>query len=107
MALPQSYDVDSTTDDWNKNSAHEPLIDLADGDEMPAINASNPSYHPIPSTTTSQTNHPVVDSLANQAKTELKKGQQQAEDIITKTKRVLKQHCKSNVLEYSNASTCP
>jgi hypothetical protein len=92
MALPQSYDVDSTTDDWNKNSAHEPLIDLADGDEMPAINASNPSYHPIPSPTTSQTNHPVVDSLANQAKTELKKGQQQAEDIITKTKRVLKQH---------------
>jgi hypothetical protein len=107
MDFPESHDIDSATDDWVKSPTHEPLIDLADQIET----STNQSYHPItppppppPITTASTTSHiretinPVVESLANQAKTEVKKGQQQAEDIISKTKRILKQHCKFNVL---------
>lgn len=51
---------------------------------------------PPPTTTTTaqnwETSNPVVDSVENQAKAELKKGQQQVEDIFTKIKRVLKQN---------------
>jgi len=92
MDLPQSNDIDSTTDIWDKNSFNEPRVAHDDQSETSTI---NPNYHPIsPSTATShswETSHPVVDSLAK-GKTELKKGQQQAEDIITKTKRFLKQN---------------
>jgi len=98
MNLPQNSNVESTTYNWNKNVDEEPLIDLVDRDETPTINATNPDYQPVssPTTTTTthirETNNPVVDSLANQAKTEVRKGQQQAEDIITKTKKIFKQN---------------
>jgi ElaB/YqjD/DUF883 family membrane-anchored ribosome-binding protein len=90
MDSPQSNDIDSTTDNWIKSSYKEPHDD---SDETPTINSTNPDYHPISSTTNNwETNNPVVDSIANKGKTELKKGQQNAENIITKTKKVLKQH---------------
>jgi len=90
MDSPQSNDIDSTTDNWIKSSYKEPHDD---SDETPTINSTNPNYHPTTSATHSwETNNPVVDSIANKGKTELKKGQQHAENIITKTKKVLKQH---------------
>ncbi len=105
MDSPQSNDIDSTTDNWIKSSYKEPHDD---SDETPTINSTNPNYHPTSSTTPAthswETNNPVVDSIANKGKTELKKGQQNAENIITKTKKVLKQHCKLNVSTFLNAS---
>jgi len=95
MDLPQSNDIDSTTDNWNKNSFNEPHIISNDPNEIPTINSTNPNYHPISPTIPTnswETSNPVVDSIANQGKTELKKGQHQTEDIITKSKKVLKQH---------------
>jgi len=88
----QIHEVDSTTDHFNKNSFDEPTPIRDDPNETPTVNATNPDYNP-PSTTAThswETNNPVVDSL-NKGKTELKKGQQQVEDIITKTKRLVKQ----------------
>jgi hypothetical protein len=90
MDSPQSNDIDSTTDNWIKSSYKEPHDD---SDETPTINSTNPNYHPTtPATHSWETNNPVVDSIANKGKTELKKGQQQAENIIIKTKKVLQQH---------------
>jgi hypothetical protein len=107
MDLPQSNDIDSTTDNWNKNTFNEPPTTYEHINETPSINATNPNYHPISSTTPTtpswETHSPVVDK----AKTELKKGQQQAEDIITKTKRAIKQHCKLNRSKLPNVFKCP
>lgn len=102
MDLPQTDEIDSTTDtNWNRTTVHEPLMTFDDdNDNIPAINSTNPNFHPItppPTTTTTyirETHNPVVDSLGEKAKTELKKGQHQTEDIITRTKRILKEHCK-------------
>jgi len=88
----QIHEIDSTTDHVNKNSFDEPAPIHNDPNETPTVNATNPDYNP-PSTTAThswETNNPVVDSL-NKGKTELKKGQHQVEDIITKTKRLVKQ----------------
>jgi len=88
----QIHEIDSTTDHVNKNSFDESTPIHNDSNETPTVNATNPDYNP-PSTTAThswETNNPVVDSL-NKGKTELKKGQQQVEDIITKTKRLVKQ----------------
>jgi len=107
MDLPQNNDIDSTTDNWNKNTFNEPPTTYEHINETPSINATNPNYHPISSTTPTthswETHNPVVDK----AKTELKKGQQQAEDIITKTKRAIKQHCKLNRSKLPNVFKCP
>jgi len=95
----QIHEIDSTTDHVNKNSFDEPTPIHNDSNETPTVNATNPDYNP-PSTTAThswETNNPVVDSL-NKGKTELKKGQQQVEDIITKTKRLVKQQCKLNIV---------
>jgi len=93
MDSPQTNDIDSTTENWNKSSFNEPRIEHVDPNEIPTINSTNPNYHPISPTTHGwETTHPVIDSLAHKGQTELKKGQQQAEDIITKTKKVVKQH---------------
>ena len=95
----QSNDIDSTTHIPSLKNYNDPISSHHDVDQTPAINATNPNYSPVTTTTTHnwETNNPVVDSIANKGKTELKKGQQQAEDIITKTKKVIKQHCKFNV----------
>ena len=97
MDLPQNDETDSTTEtNWNRNNVNEPLMRFEDDDDMPAINAANPNFHPVtpPRTTTTITHNPVVDSLGEKAKSEIKKGQHQAEDIITRTKRICKEHCK-------------
>jgi hypothetical protein len=92
MDPSQSNYIDSTEDILKPNAtAHEPSVRSNDSDETPTINSTNPDYHPTSTTNNWETNNPVVDSIANKGKTELKKGQQQAEDIITKTKRVIKQ----------------
>jgi hypothetical protein len=92
MDPSQSDVIDSTEDSWKPTAvAHEPSVRSNDSDETPTINSTNPDYHPTSTTNNWETNNPVVDSIANKGKTELKKGQQQAEDIITKTKRVIKQ----------------
>jgi len=88
MDLPQSDDIDSTTDNWNKNSYNEPRVIHDDQNET---STTNSSYHTTATSHSWETSHPVVDSLAK-GKTELKKGQHQAEDIITKTKRVIQEH---------------
>jgi len=88
MDLPQSDDIDSTTDIWNKNSYNEPRVIHDDQNET---STTNSSYHTTATSHSWETSHPVVDSLAK-GKTELKKGQHQAEDIITKTKRVIQEH---------------
>jgi hypothetical protein len=109
MAYNQSDDIDSTTD-LNKYSVNEPEIISTNPNEIPTINSTNPNYQSVSSTTSNnswETSNPVVDSLANQGKAELKKGQQQAEDIITKSKKVLKQHCKLNASKFVNIFPCP
>jgi len=106
MALPQSNEIDSTTD-WNKSSYNESQIISNDPrDEIPTTISTNSNYNSV-SSTTPNTSNPVVDSVINQGKTELKKGQQQTEDIITKSKKVLKQHCKLNVSKFLNIFQCP
>jgi polyhydroxyalkanoate synthesis regulator phasin len=96
----QSHDIDSTTNNWNNKPSNDPTsmyhehTTRYDSNETPTINSTNPNY--TPSSTTNnysrEINNPVIDSVVNKGHTELKKGQQQAEDIITKTKKVVKQH---------------
>jgi len=87
---PQSYDIDSTTTGWNKS----PLNDHStryDPNETPTVNSTNPNYNP-----TSALNNSVTEAAAHKATGELKKGQQHVEDIVTKSKRLIKQQCKLN-----------
>lgn len=78
----QSSTIDSTTTDhWTKYSHHDP-------NETPTVNSTNPNYNPAAN------NHQTLnDSTIDKTKTDLKKGQQYAEDIITKSKRLLKHQC--------------
>ena len=101
MDLPHNDELDSTPDiDWKSSLPNEPLMTFDDENEIPIRISTNPNPHPItppPPATTAQireTHNPVLDSIGEKTKTELKKGQHQAEDIITKSKRILKQHCK-------------
>lgn len=110
MDYSQSDDIDSNTQNWQTAPIDEPLISLNQVDETPIINTTNADFHPtsIPPTTPTttaktqnwETSNPVVDSVTNKTKEEFKKGQQQVEDIATKTKRILKQNCK---FELSNS----
>jgi hypothetical protein len=88
----QNYNIDSTTDGWNKIPSNDHSTRY-DPNETPTVNSTNPNYHPTSSTdnynwekTTS-----TIETAADKAKGELKKGQQHAEDIITKSKRLLQQ----------------
>jgi len=88
----QSYNVDSTTDGWTKSSFNDHST-RHDPNETPTVNSTNPNYHPTPTTNNhswDKTNS-VIETAADKAKGELKKGQQHAEDIITKSKRLLQQ----------------
>lgn len=94
---PQSYSIDSTTDGWTKSS----LIDHSsryDPNETPTVNSTNPNYQPTSSTNNNhhswEKNNSTIETAADKAKGELKKGQQHAEDIITKSKRLLTRQCK-------------
>jgi len=97
----QNYNIDSTTDGWNKIPSNDHSTRY-DPNETPTVNSTNPNYHPTSSTdnynwekTTS-----TIETAADKAKGELKKGQQHAEDIITKSKRLIQQQCKLN--QYNN-----
>lgn len=82
----QNSTIDSTTaDNWTKTSFNDP-------NETPTVNSTNPNYNPSAYLHTS-----LNESSIDKTKTDLKKGQQHAEDIITKSKRLLKQQCKSKV----------
>lgn len=103
MDLPQNDELDPTPDiDWKSSLPNEPLMSFDDENDIPIRPTSNPIPHPItpppppPPATTTQIHNPVLDSIAEKSKTELKKGQHQVEDIFTKSKRILKQHCKSH-----------
>jgi ABC-type multidrug transport system fused ATPase/permease subunit len=88
----QNYNIDSTTDGWNKIPSNDHSTRY-DPNEIPTVNSTNPNYHSTSSTdnynwekTTS-----TIETAADKAKGELKKGQQHAEDIITKSKRLIQQ----------------
>lgn len=94
---PQSYDIDSTTSGYTKAS----LIDHStryDPNETPTVNSTNPNYQPTSTTNNGnhswEKNHSTIETAAEKTKGELKKGQQHAEDIITKSKRLLTRQCK-------------
>ena len=108
-SFAQSNDVDSTTvtgDHWNSNSYNESVTTRHDPNETPTVNSTNPNYNSSNSNNR-ETSNPVVDSLANKGKTELKKGQQQAEDIVTKTKKVVQQQCRFNMFVFPSVYICP
>jgi hypothetical protein len=92
----QSYDIDSTTDGWNKKSLYDHSTSRYDPNETPTVNSTNPNYQPTSTTNNHswEKNNSVIETAADKAKGELKKGQQHAEDIITKSKRLLNQQCK-------------
>lgn len=76
----QNSTIDSTTTDhWTKASYNDP-------NETPTVNSTNPNYNP-----SAYQNNSLNESTIDKTKTDLKKGQQSAEDIITKSKRLLKQ----------------
>jgi len=91
---PQSYDIDSTTGEWNKISSTDHSTRY-DPNETPTVNSTNPNYHPVSPTSTTNNHHSIHETAVDKVKTDLKKGQHHAEDIITKSKRLLKQQCKS------------
>lgn len=100
---PQSFTIDSTSADFSSTS-HAEYSGRFDPNETPTVNSTNPNYHPssLNSSSSVEKNHSAsADATFDKAKGELKKGQQQVEDIITKSKRLLKQHCKS--LDVSHA----
>lgn len=97
----QNYDVDSTTTEWIKKSSVDSSSNIdyssrMDPNEIPTVNSTNPNYHPSSTNNTHQwdKNSSVNDANIDKVKGDLKKGQQQVEDIITKSKRILGQQCK-------------
>lgn len=90
----QSYTIDSTTDGYHKSQLNDHSTRY-DPNETPTVNSTNPNYHPT-NNNNWEKNNSVIETAADKAKGELKKGQQHAEDIITKSKRFFKQQCKLN-----------
>lgn len=67
-----SYDGEPSANSWNRSSSNE----------ASPIDSNDPNY----STSTN--------TYSSTKKIELKQGQQQADSIVTKTKRMIKQNCK-------------
>ncbi|CAM4759425.1 unnamed protein product [Rotaria magnacalcarata] len=65
--------MDPTTDSWNKSSSN-------DRNEASTTESISQNYTP------------VDDSYVQKGRTELKHGQQHAENIVSKTKRILQRH---------------
>lgn len=84
----QSQFIDSTTMSLDPLSLHSHPTARFDPNETPTVNSTNPNYQP------GSFDHSMVTEKTTH---ELKKGQQHVEDIITKSKRILKQHCKNFV----------
>ncbi|CAF3376626.1 unnamed protein product [Rotaria sp. Silwood1] len=99
---PQSQDIDSTTNEWNKSSCNDHSI-RHDPNETPTVNSTNPNYHPAPMTNNYswEKNNSTIETNVDKAKGEFKKGQQHAEDIITKSKRHILQHF-TNLIYWQN-----
>jgi hypothetical protein len=97
---PQTYNIHSTADEWTKDipSSNHDHSNRYDPNETPTVNSTNPNYHPssTSNTNTWDKNNSTIETAADKAKGELKKGQQHAEDIITKSKRLIAQQCKLN-----------
>jgi hypothetical protein len=92
----QNYNIDSTTDGWNKNSSND-HSSRYDPNETPTVNSTNPNYNPASTNNYNwDKSNSVIETAADKAKGELKKGQQNVEDIITKSKRLIKYQCKLN-----------
>lgn len=94
----QNYNVDSTTTEWIKKSAMDSSSNVdystrMDPNEIPTVNSTNPNYHPSSTNNTHQweKNSSIHEANIDKVKGDLKKGQQQVEDIITKSKRILGQ----------------
>lgn len=87
---PQNDNIDSTTNGWNNNSSNDHLT-RHDPNETPTVNSTNPNYHPA-NNHSWEKSHSIMETNVEKAKNELKKGQQQAEDIITKSKKLFMQH---------------
>jgi len=89
----QNYNADSTSDGWTKSPSLNDHSTRYDPNETPTVNSTNPNYHPTSTTNNhswDKTNS-AIETAADKAKGELKKGQQHAEDIITKSKRLIQQ----------------
>lgn len=94
---PQMQTIDSTTNDWNKVEPNEYVPDYSnrfDHNELPTVNSTNPNYHPtsLNNSHISERTNGSMETAAEKMKGELKKGHANVEDIITKSKRIFKQH---------------
>jgi len=70
----QSYNIDSTSDEWNQNSSND-YSTRYDSNETPTVNSTNPYYHPTSTTNNhsfDKTNS-VSETAVDKAKGELKK----------------------------------
>ncbi|CAF4802349.1 unnamed protein product, partial [Rotaria magnacalcarata] len=65
----QNYDVDSTTNDWNKSSSNDHSI-RHDPNEMPTVNSTNPNYHPASTTNNHswEKNNSTIETNVDKAK---------------------------------------
>jgi len=90
----QHTDVDSTTPtsgtyDFSSNEYRG--VTRNDQKEAPTVNSTNPNYHSTNNNSWEKIN-PVIESTIEKGKGEFKKTQHQAEDIVTKTKKLVKQN---------------
>lgn len=83
----QSQYIDSTTTSLDPLALNSHPTARYAPDEAPTINSTNPNYQPNPSSA-----HSFDTSMGEKTTHDLKKGHQQVEDIITKSKRLMKQH---------------
>jgi ABC-type multidrug transport system fused ATPase/permease subunit len=95
----QRIPADSTSspftgeNDYNQQSSSNDYRNATryDQNEAPTVNSTNPNYHPTTPTNNNNSwekNNPVIESTVDKTK----KTQQQAEDIVTKTKKLVAQN---------------
>lgn len=96
MDNQNEYIDSTTTTSIDPLSLHSHPTARFDPNETPTVNSTNPNYQPNSANTShswEKTNlSTTLEGTTDKAKTELKKGQQHVEDIITKSKRLIKQH---------------
>ncbi|CAF2393504.1 unnamed protein product [Rotaria sp. Silwood2] len=69
----ENHDFNSTPGNWNVSASSN------DNNETPTINSTNPNYRP------------VIDSLVDKSRTESRRDQEHAENIVSKTKKLVQQ----------------
>jgi hypothetical protein len=98
---PQIETIDSTTYEWNKtndlSSSNVNSSTRYDPNEMPTVNSTNPNYHSnsMNNSHMREKSNATHETTNDKGKVELKRGQQNVEDILTKSKRLVKEQCKS------------